>query len=157
MILKCFRKKMRHFSRTVLSGKVLIYRIIIKLAGIQDSHKISDKFDFRPDQTICFGVTCPWAPKIFPIDLYWRKCCGYNSISVLIVLSSNLQVTRTAIESSIDFSDTYPWGTEKKCCGHDSAFSFHQIFKLADNEDGIKSCRSLILGQIAFDCWKIFP
>ena len=33
-------------------------QIIIKVAGNQDSHKISDEFDFGPDQTTHFGVTC---------------------------------------------------------------------------------------------------
>ena len=34
-------------------------RIIIKVAGNEDRHKSSDEFDFEPDQTIHFGVTCP--------------------------------------------------------------------------------------------------
>ena len=39
-------------------------RIIIKVAGNQDRHKSSVKFDFGPNQTIHFGVTCPWVTKI---------------------------------------------------------------------------------------------
>ena len=39
-------------------------QIIIKVAGNQDRHKSSDKFDFGPDQTTHFGVTCPWMTKI---------------------------------------------------------------------------------------------
>ena len=42
-------------------------RIIIKVVGNQDRHKSSDKFDFGPDQTTHFGVTCPWMPKILHI------------------------------------------------------------------------------------------
>ena len=34
-------------------------RIIIKVAGNQDRHKSSDEFDFGPDRTTHFGVTCP--------------------------------------------------------------------------------------------------
>ena len=34
-------------------------RIIIKVAGNQHWHKSSDEFDFGPDQTTHFGVTCP--------------------------------------------------------------------------------------------------
>ena len=34
-------------------------RIIIKVTGNQDRHKSSDEFDFGPDQTTHFGVTCP--------------------------------------------------------------------------------------------------
>ena len=32
--------------------------------GNQDKHKSSDEFDFGPDQTTHFGVTCPWVTKI---------------------------------------------------------------------------------------------
>ena len=39
-------------------------RIIIKVAGYQDRHKSSDEFDFGPDQTTHFGVTCPWMMNI---------------------------------------------------------------------------------------------
>ena len=38
--------------------------IIIKVAGNQDRHKSSVKFDFGPNQTTHFGVTCPWVTKI---------------------------------------------------------------------------------------------
>ena len=39
-------------------------RIIIKVAGNQDRHKSSVEFDFGPNQTTHFGVTCPWVTKI---------------------------------------------------------------------------------------------
>ena len=39
-------------------------RIIIKVAGNMDRHKSLDEFDFGPDQTTNFGVTCPWMTKI---------------------------------------------------------------------------------------------
>ena len=39
-------------------------RIIIKVAGNQDRHKSLDEFDFGPDPTTHFGVTCPWMTKI---------------------------------------------------------------------------------------------
>ena len=37
---------------------------MVKLASNQDSHKISDEFDFGPDQIIQFRVICPWVTKI---------------------------------------------------------------------------------------------
>ena len=43
---------------------LLVDRIIIKVAGNQDMRKSSDKFDFGPDQTTHFGVTCPQMTKI---------------------------------------------------------------------------------------------
>ena len=39
-------------------------QIIIKVADNQDRHKSSDEFDFGPDQTTHFGVTCPYMTKI---------------------------------------------------------------------------------------------
>ena len=39
-------------------------RIIIKVAGNQDRHESSVKFDFGPNQATHFGVTCPWVTKI---------------------------------------------------------------------------------------------
>ena len=43
--------------------------IIMKVAGNQDRHKISDEFDFGPDQTIHFGVICPWMTNILRLPL----------------------------------------------------------------------------------------
>ena len=43
--------------------------IFFILAGNEEMHKISDEFEFRPDRTTDYGVSCPWAPKKFPIDL----------------------------------------------------------------------------------------
>ena len=40
-----------------------------ELAGNENMHKISDKFEFQPDQATDCGVSCPWASKNFPIDL----------------------------------------------------------------------------------------
>ena len=39
-------------------------QIIIKVAGNQDRHKSLVEFDFGPNQTTHFGVTCPWVTKI---------------------------------------------------------------------------------------------
>ena len=45
--------------------------ILFILAGNEDMYKISDEFEFRPDPTTDYGVSCPWASKNFPIDLQW--------------------------------------------------------------------------------------
>ena len=61
-------------------------RIFVKLAGNQIRHKISDEFEFWPDQTSHFGVICPWLLKkalddivqgivlSFLSDLYHETC-----------------------------------------------------------------------------------
>ena len=53
-------------SRRLIMGKWCLHaslfifdRIIIKVAGNQDKHKSSVEFDFGPNQTTYFGVTCP--------------------------------------------------------------------------------------------------
>ena len=43
--------------------------ILFILAGNEDMHKISDEFEFRPDRTSDYGVSCLLASKEFPIDL----------------------------------------------------------------------------------------
>ena len=46
-----------------------LFLILFILAGNEDLHKISDEFEFRPDRTTDYGVSCPWASKKIPIDL----------------------------------------------------------------------------------------
>ena len=40
--------------------------ILFILAGNEDMHKISDEFEFRPDRTPDYAVSCPWGLKNFP-------------------------------------------------------------------------------------------
>ena len=49
------------------ANSIIFDRIIIKFAGNQVRHNSADEFDFEPDQTTHFGVTCPWMTKIFYI------------------------------------------------------------------------------------------
>ena len=48
---------------------VAIDPIHFKLAGNEDLHNILDEFEFRPDLTTDYGVSCPWASEKIPIDL----------------------------------------------------------------------------------------
>ena len=54
------------------SWLVHFYRIFVKLAGNQDSHKISDEFEFGLDRISHFGVTCPCGRIKFSIDMLWN-------------------------------------------------------------------------------------
>ena len=62
-------------------------------------HKISHKFEFRPDRATDYGVSCPWASKKFPIDLWWENAVFMLARSVLIDSSSKLVVTRTGVKA----------------------------------------------------------
>ena len=46
------------------ASSFIFVRIIIKVAGNQDRHKSMVEFEFGPNQTTHFGVTCPWVTKI---------------------------------------------------------------------------------------------
>ena len=48
---------------------VAIDPIFFKLAGNEDMHNILDEFEFRPDLTTDYRVSCPWASEKIPIDL----------------------------------------------------------------------------------------
>ena len=60
----------KNFHRLIMkkcclhASSFIFDRIIIKVAGNQEKHKSSDEFDFGPDQTTHFEVTCPWMTKI---------------------------------------------------------------------------------------------
>ena len=58
------------------ASSFIFYQIIIKVASNQDRHKSSDEFDFGPDQTTHFGVTCPWMTKI----LHFRTWISLRSV-----------------------------------------------------------------------------
>ena len=47
------------------TSSFILDRIIFKVSGHhQDRHKSSVEFDFGPNQTAQYGVTCPWVTKI---------------------------------------------------------------------------------------------
>ena len=69
------------------------------LADNEDIHKISDEFEFRPDRTTDYGVSCHWASKKFPIDLWWENGVSMLAHSFLMESSSKLLVTRTVIKA----------------------------------------------------------
>ena len=48
---------------------VAIDPILFRLTGNEGMHNILDEFEFRPDQTTVYGVSCPWASEKIPIDL----------------------------------------------------------------------------------------
>ena len=45
---------------------VVFHPILFILAGNEDMHNISDGFEFRPDRTTNYGVSCPWGLKQIP-------------------------------------------------------------------------------------------
>ena len=55
----------KFLGKWCLQDSLFIFdRIIIKVSGNRDRHKSLLEFDFQTNQTIHFGVTCPWVTKI---------------------------------------------------------------------------------------------
>ena len=63
-------------------------QIIIKVVGNQDRHKSSVELDFVPNQTIHFGVTCPWVKKIshFELEYLWSQLANLDQILCVALL-----------------------------------------------------------------------
>ena len=77
----------------------LFFFILFILAGNEDMHKISEEFEFQPDRTTDYGVSCPWASKKFPIDLQWENGVSMLARTFLIKSSSKLLVATTGIKA----------------------------------------------------------
>ena len=79
---------------------VAIDPILFKLAGNEDMHNIMNEFEFRPDRTTDYGVSCPWASKKYPYRPYNGEN-GVSTFSLLFLIGSfwYFHVTRTSIKA----------------------------------------------------------
>ena len=74
--------------------------IFFKLAGNKDMHNIMNEFEFLPDRTTDYGVSCPWASKKYPYRPYNGEN-GVSTFSLLFLIGSfwYFHVTRTSIKA----------------------------------------------------------
>ena len=65
-----------------------------------DMHNIMNEFEFRPDRTTDYGVSCPWASKKYPYRPYNGEN-GVSTFSLLFLIGSfwYFHVTRTSIKA----------------------------------------------------------
>ena len=87
--------------------------IFFKLAGNKDMHNIMNEFEFRPDRTTDYGVSCPWASKKYPHRPYNGEN-GVSTFSLLFLIGSfwYFHVTRTSIKAwmgLIFWNEIWPW------------------------------------------------
>ena len=73
-------ERLKNWCHHVIS--VDIDPIFFKLAGNKDMHNIMNEFEFRPDRTTDYGVSCPWASKKYP----YRPYNGENGVSTFSLL-----------------------------------------------------------------------
>ena len=74
--------------------------IFFKLAGNKDMHNIMNEFEFWPDWTTDYGVSCPWESKKYPYRPYNGEN-GVSTFSLLFLIGSfwYFHVTRTSINA----------------------------------------------------------
>ena len=71
---------------------VVFYSILFILAGDEDMHKILDEFEFWPDQTADYRVSCPWGLKYFPLTYNGNMvspCWFIHFWSIIIKVAGN--------------------------------------------------------------------
>ena len=141
---------------------LVLIETLWKLADNRDRHKILDEFEFRPDQTIYFGVTCPLVPinAIFglvqSVACFWLKGAAWTGmksgtssnsakirIFTLVLLALECQkpnIIFYIVQSII------------------SLLIFIQfLWNLQINRTGIKYWTSLKLDHIALFTWSYMP
>ena len=133
---------------------VVLHLILFILAGNEDMHKISDKFEFLPVRTTDYGVIRPWASSL---TLNWENGVAIFSQLLWIQTSSNLQEMRTGIKSRTgsNFGRIWPVILElpalqrwKKWYVQLFSVTFDWVFvKLAGNEDRHKSSNKFEFGS----------
>ena len=134
------------------------------LAGTEEMHKISDKFEFRPDQATDYGVIRPWA---FPLTLNEENDVSIFSQLLWIQTSSNLQEMRTGIKSrtGLNFGRIWPVILELRVLqqwqkNDVSSFSQSPLIGSLSNlqvmRTGIKARTSSNLGRIGLFTLELF-
>ena len=143
---------------------VVFYLILFILAGNEDMHKVTDKFEFLPDRTPDYGVIRPWA---FPLTLNGENGVSIFSQLLWIQTSSNLQEMRTGIKSwtGSNFGRVWPVILELPALqpwkkNDVSTFSQSPLIGSLSNlqvmRTGIKARISSNLGQIGLFTLELF-
>ena len=84
---------------TLDSGEWSLPFGLLVLAGNEDMHKISDEFEFRPDQTTDYGVSCPWGLKHFLIMGKWcLHACSFIFDRIIIKVAGNQDRHKSLVE-----------------------------------------------------------
>ena len=85
-------------------------RIFVKLAGNQDSRKISEEFEFWLDQISHFWVTCPCGRIKFSIDILWNLQIQltFQTLEFFVTLfSGTLRPRRLKLDTHVGSGQMY--------------------------------------------------
>ena len=85
--------------------------IFVKLAGNEDRHESSNKFEFGPDRIIHFGVICPWVRNFSPHRLIMEKMMSPLFSSPVIWRPHSLKIffSETTGPVKVKFHMEPPW------------------------------------------------
>ena len=84
--------------------------IFFKLAGNKDMRNIMNEFEFRPDRTTDYGVSCPWASKKYPHRLIMGKMVfplfmpRHQEVAGYYVIPSEILSVRPSVRPSVCLS-----------------------------------------------------
>ena len=133
-------------GKCCLHASLIIFdQIIIKVAGNQDRHKSSVEFDFGPNQTTHFGVTCPWVTKMShfwtwislkPVGQSWSNFI----CSIIRVVERLLKVS-----GQIDFGTL---DSGEHCCPLGYLFVF--VFISSHRWGVYRACNALCMTSISY-------
>ena len=95
-----------------LQASLFIFnRIFVKVDGNQDRHKISDEFEFWPDQISHFGVKCPWGRIKFSIDILWnlQVQLTFQTLEFFVTLfSGTVRPRKLKLSTQVGSGQMYP-------------------------------------------------
>ena len=101
-------------------SRLFLIRSFLYFAGNKDMHKISDEFEFRPDRTTDYGVSCPWGLK--KSKLIMGKWCLHASSfifdRIVIKVAGNQDRHKSSnefdfgMDQTTNFGVTCPWMTK---------------------------------------------
>ena len=88
----------------------------------EDMHKISEEFEFRPDRTTDYGVSCPWTSIKISHRLLMGEWCLHPSLfifdGIIIKVAGNQDRHKSLVEfdfrlnQTTHFGVTCPWVTK---------------------------------------------
>ena len=98
---------------------LVFYPILFILAGNEDMHKISDEFEFRPDRTTDYGVSCPWGLKKSHRLIMGKWCLNASSFifdRIIIKVAGNQDRHKSSDEFDfgplVSMAHLYVFGNE---------------------------------------------
>ena len=125
------RLKISHrliMGKRCLQARSFIFdRIFVKIAGNQDSHKISDEFEFWLDRISHFGVTCPCGRIKFSIDILWnlQVQLTFQTLEFFVTLfSGTVRPRRLKLSTHVDCGQMYYAYRNQAAAAYSSLYFF---------------------------------